>query len=307
MLNFVKQVNKVNHSSKEIVRDALRENREASSPQLAKITALSRVTIGKALSALEIEGRVERCRMADSSGGRPAQLYRYCVAKKARVCLFTIQRKASVYFACMELLDQDGKLESRVEASFAYFVKGSFDQWLDDVHAQSSWKVLYCFDEFIEIAGFREHIKRRYGMKIRSLSIAELALREESDALALCFEPLRIPLAAIRKDGKCIALPHIEFLPQPADWKSIDYKDISLVVEMMSRLMLILCCTHAPKRIYIYDQLWTERLITRVKFNLASKLNGFMDSPKLIFLNYPEAYFRESMRACACDFLMEDH
>lgn len=307
MLNFVKQVNKVKRSSKEIVRHALRECREASCPQLAKITALSRVTIGKALSSLEAEGRVERCNMADSSGGRPAQLYRYRIPRAARTCLFTLQRRGAVYVARMELLSQDGWVESTIEASFAYLDKGSFDQWLDNAHAQSSWKVLYCIDENIEIAGFREHMKCRYGMTMRAMSIAALALRQESDALALCFHPLRVPQAAIRKDGKSIDLPHIELLPQPADWKSLDYSDLSLVEEMIARLMLMLCCTHAPKRIYLYDQCWTDRLITRVKFNLASKLHNYMNSPKLIFVNYPEADFREAMRAFACDFLKEDN
>jgi len=307
MLNFVKVINKVNPSSKEIVRCLLQEYREASSPQLAKITGLSRVTVGKALMALEDEGRAERYHLADSSGGRPAWLYRYRVQREARVCLFTLQRRNSIYLIRMDILNQEGRIMKIKEASYSYLDEGSFDKWLDDAHAQASWKVLYCFDNLIQIRGFRAHMKRRYGMRAQSLSIAELIIKNESDALALCFQRSRTPQAAIQKEGKCILLPHIGLLPQPIAWESLDYSDLSLVEEMMARLMLMICCTISAKRIYLYDQSWTERLISRIKFNLASKLHSYVDMPKLIFMTYPENYFREEMRAFACDFLIKDN
>ena len=48
----------------------------------------------------------------------------------------------------------------------------------------------------------------------------------------------------------------------------------ALVEEMLARLLQLLICTISPARIDLHADFWNDRLITRLTFNLGTKLRG---------------------------------
>ena len=71
--------------------------------------------------------------------------------------------------------------------------------------------------------------------------------------------------------------------PLPAEWESLDYADHTLVEEMLARLLQLLICTISPAHIDLHADFWNDRLISRLNFNLSTKLRCIDSPPRLHF------------------------
>ena len=78
----------------------------------------------------------------------------------------------------------------------------------------------------------------------------------------------------MQRNGSVTPCPILHLLPLPAEWNSLDYADHTLVEEMLARLLQLLICTLTPAHIDLHADFWNDRLITRVNFNLSTKLRG---------------------------------
>ena len=57
----------------------------------------------------------------------------------------------------------------------------------------------------------------------------------------------------------------------------------ALVEEMLARLLQLLTCTMNPAHIDLHADFWNDRLISRLNFNLSTKLRGIDSPPQLHF------------------------
>ena len=129
--------------------------------------------------------------------------------------------------------------------------------------------------------------------KGQGISRREMADRLHVNYKALCpvlagTKPLSPQLAARigelmerHNGGLTVTLPD-ELSPLPAEWESLDYADHTLVEEMLARLLQLLICTISPARIDLHADFWNDSIITRLNFNLGTKLRG-ITLPQLHF------------------------
>ena len=107
---------------------------------------------------------------------------------------------------------------------------------------------------------------------------AESLLTERDDTLALLLLRGQPPQGALRRHSAITPCSLLHLLPLPADWETLDYADHTLVEEMLARLLQLLTCTMNPVHIDLHADFWNDRLISRLNFNLSTKLRG-IDSP----------------------------
>ena len=72
----------------------------------------------------------------------------------------------------------------------------------------------------------------------------------------------------------------------------------ALVEEMLARLLQLLICTLSPARIDLHADFWNDRLITRLNFNLSTKLRG-ITLPQLHFASTTAEKLAESLYRAA--------
>jgi len=80
-----------------LVRKALKELKQATQRQLAEATGLSVVTVGTVLRHLVRENEALETEFAASSGGRPAQQYRYNEEFALALTLFPYEKQGSIF------------------------------------------------------------------------------------------------------------------------------------------------------------------------------------------------------------------
>lgn len=261
-------------------RQALRAAGTATRPGLAAATGLSEVSIGKALAELCRAGIAMKAGMAVSSGGRPAQRYRYRT-ECAQVGWFQAEEEGRLLHGRLEFMDLGGKCLQCHEGAFAYLEPQALDSWLDAAAAKRPLARIVLTEHPSVRNSLVAHLQERYACGVRIARLSEALADERDESATLAFVPGRAPSCTLRRRGQLIPSGHLEQLPLPTRWESLDYSDHTLVEEMTARLLLILTCTLAPRHFTLYAPFWTPKLIKRIRFNTSAKLGG--KSPALHF------------------------
>ncbi len=262
--------------SKLRILSEMRSRGEATRPQLARACALSLVTVNRMVASLCASGDVEPVGEVSSGGGRPVQLYRLRRAASWAALLHIARTGTGIFHVRLELLDPLGSLLQQVEARFAHLEEGSLDAWLDDLlkNPRRLLGVTISADATPLPTTLCRHLAERYHCPCRRVSAADALANLQEGSLTLVLAPGRAPTGTLCRNAKRHSCGALELLPLPADWQTLDDSDHTLVEEMVARLLLILTCTLSPERVVIFGSVWSERLLRRIRYNLATKLRN---------------------------------
>lgn len=274
----------------------MQQRREATRPQLAAASGLSLVTVNKAVAELCLQGVLRLKGTIPSGGGRPVQLYAYNVAHAAGA-VFTVRAEQGVLLGTLELADMGGRLLRRDEARFSFLQATSPDDWLDTATRRRRLIGIGLYlPPTLPETGLCAHLQERYGCPVYPVNAAVGLAENRADTLTLYLPRHAAAEAAVQRKGRMEPCPALHLLPLPAPWEGLDYNDNTLVEEMVSRLLHLLTATHAPARLVLYADFWTERLCSRIRYNLSTKLRGYEPAPQLYFRHAQRDYAAAALR-----------
>lgn len=277
----------------------MQERMEATRPQLAEAAGVSLVTVNKVVSELCLQGVLRLKGTVPSGGGRPVQLYTYN-ATHAVCVLFRAEAEQGYLRGVLEIADMSGRVLRQQEARFALLQEASLDDWLDAATRRKRLhRITLDLPPTLPEPGLAAHLRARYACSVRRANAAVGLLSEREDTMALYLPRHRPPQGCFRRRGVLTNCDTLHLLPLPTAWETLDYEDHTLTEEMVSRLLHLLTATHTPARFELYSDFWTERLRTRIRYNLSAKLRGFERAPRLHFRDCSPAQAHEATwKAC---------
>lgn len=276
----------IKHINTGILRKVLRDNGQATKPELAEATGLSVVTINALIMDLVTSEEVIENGYIPSSGGRPSMQYRYnydyqCAAivygyrKENRNCIST----RILNLAGEVLWKQDEYMEEVEIESFEKVLDQGFQQYpnvkviifglpgemIDDVVTINDYSGIIGPD-------FIPYYKKRYQVSVlfendinaMTYGYYRKGDNEYSDAVVgLYFPRNHPPGAGLIIDGhiyygKQHFAGEIAALPVPISWEELNYFDKEQLSQVLGQLILIYSCTVAPSMIVLYGDFFTD-------------------------------------------------
>ncbi len=269
-------------NSKARIARFMQQNRRATRPQIAAAVGLSLVSTNATVAALEKEGVLLPGALLPSGGGRPVQEYLFN-EKHGAVVLITATPEAHCTLLRCSLLNLHGKLTEQREARFVQLHAESLDEWLDAAARKHRLQRI-CLPPGLS-GEILTHLQKRHTCPVQEFSAAESLATERDNTLTLLLLRGQAPQGACRRHGQVSPCPLLHLLPLPAEWETLDYDDHTLVEEMLARLLQMLTCSLAPAHIDLHADFWNDRLISRLNFNLSTKLRGIPAPPHFHFAN----------------------
>ncbi len=253
------------------LRDALRRMGQATRPALSAATGLSKVRVNQMVAELVDAGELQELRLQDSTGGRPALLYSFAPQYASHV-LIVIEHEGSIYRVRVECLDALGGLRESQERHYAQLETSSFVALLEDYEGRGLQSVLLCAPSHLRFSGLRSLVEERCHCPLHIFDISTALADRQEGSLSLSFVQGQVARAHFYQDGKLHRTGDLNLLPMPSTWQKLDYGDHTLLEEMVARLVLYLTCALSPSRVILQSDFWNERLMKRLRFNIASKL-----------------------------------
>lgn len=252
----------------------------ATRPQIAAALGLSLVSTNAAVAALEKEGVLTVGNTIPSGGGRPVREYHFNT-QHAVVALFTATSEPHCTLIHLDLLDLQGRPMETAEARFVQLHAESLDEWLDAAARRHKLHRI-CLPLGLG-SSILHHLQQRHNCPVSEYSPAQALTSGRDDTLTLLLLRGNSPQGAMQRHGTITPCPLLHLLPLPAEWERLDYADHTMVEEMLARLLQLLTCTLAPAHIDLHADFWNDRLISRLNFNLSTKLRGIEALPQLHF------------------------
>jgi hypothetical protein len=207
-----------------LVRQVLKEHRQATKRQIAEISGLSIVTVGTVLQLLEAQNEILEGELVSSSGGRPAQQYIYNDEYALALILFTYEEQEvikihrTVVSSAGRMLYEDNTAVSRVDlAAFEAVIDSSLQMYssiqaigLGLPGAEVDGKLAVSDYEALRGVPVAEHFRQRYGKPVvieNDVNAAVIGycrrMREEAASVIYLYFPDRFaPGAGIYINGK---------------------------------------------------------------------------------------------------------
>lgn len=280
--------------AEERIRRLLRAGEAVTRPALARRAGVSTVMAGRIMARLVARGEAEETGRVPSGGGRPVMQYRVA-ANYGRLAHFRVERAGHVLRGGVVLTDMRGEpLQRSREMSFAMLQAESLDDWLDANARRGGGAPLrgitLSLPETLPPCGLEEHLHQRYGCPVRRINAAlALAMLETRDDTLVLYLPRGgAPQGARRRRGGTTPCGQLHLLPTQVPWEDMDYADTTLVVETVSRLVMLLTCTLSPRRVALYADFWSPKLTSRIRYNCSAKLERCPTPPSLHFRPLPQ-------------------
>ena len=267
-------------NSKVRITRYMQQHRQATRPQIAAALGLSLVSTNATVATLEKEGVLFSGELIPSGGGRPVREYHFNPGH-ATVALITATPEAHCTLLRCELLNLHGRLIEQHEARFVQIHAESLDEWLDAAARHHKLQRI-CLPPGLG-SNLQSHLQQRHACSVQEYSAAESLVSGQDDTLTLLLLRGEAPQGALRRHGHVTPCPLLQHLPLPAEWETLDYADHTLVEEMLARLLQLLTCTLAPTHIELHADFWNDRLISRLNFNLSTKIRSIDSPPHLHF------------------------
>ena len=265
-------------NSRTRITSYMQQHKQATRPQLATALGLSLVSTNAAVAALVKKDILIPGSTISSGGGRPVQVYHFNPQHGAAV-LVTAEAEAHCTRLHYEVLDLYGSVIEEKEARFVHLHGESLEEWLDATARHHRLQRI-CLPP--GLGGIMAaHLQQRYGCEVCELSEAEALAARQEETLVLLLRRGQPPLGAMNRNGHITPCPLLHLLSMPQDWESLDYSDHTLVEEMIARLLQLVTCTLTPWHIKLYSDFWNDRLVSRINFNLSTKLRGISIPPQL--------------------------
>ncbi len=280
-------------NSKHRITRYMKQHERATRPQIAAALGLSLVSTNAAVAALVQDGVLQEGAQIPSGGGRPVREYHFN-PRHGAVALFTATQEAHCTLIHLELLDLQGKKQEAHEARFVQLHAESLDEWLDAAARRHKLQRI-CLPPGLN-SSILHHLQQRHACPVREYSAAESLVNGQNDTLTLLLMRGQAPQGALCRHGHVTPCPLLQHLPLPAEWESLDYADHTLVEEMLARLLQLLTCTLSPAHITLHADFWNDRLISRLNFNLSTKLRDVPAPPQLNFATITNQKLTEAIR-----------
>lgn len=261
----------------------MQEAGEAGRREMSAAIGVSHVMIGRMVQRLTEEGVLKETGYAPSGGGRPEKRYRY---NGAHACVLLFRMNEEENRGTLELLDMQGRLLEQQSARFTHLHAEILDGWLDALTRRWQRKVRHMALYVPQTHGIHElmtHLKQERGLNVLPLNAAEALADKRPHTLTLLCRQGMPPQAAYRSGAELLPCKHLHMLPLPDRWETMDYSDHTLTEEMICRLLQSLTCVLSPDSVVLYCDYLTERLISRIRYNLSAKLKGMEHTPHLHF------------------------
>ena len=258
-------------NSKARIARYMQQHHSATRPQLSAAMGLSLVSTNAAVAALVQEGVLIQGDALPSGGGRPVREYHFN-PQHATVALIAATPEAHCTLLQFELLDLHGQQIEQKQARFVQLHAESLDDWLDAAARRHPLQRICVAPGLASIV--QKHLEKRFSCPVQEINAAEAQASGRDNTLTLLLQKGVAPQGAMQRNGSVTPCPLLHLLPLPAEWNSLDYADHTLVEEMLARLLQLLICTLTPAHIDLHADFWNDRLITRVNFNLSTKLRG---------------------------------
>lgn len=288
-------------NTKERLKSYMQEVGEAGRREMSAAVGVSHVMTGRLVQELVGEGILKECGMAPSGGGRPEVRYRYN-GTHSTVFLFRAEEEGAVFCGTLEQLDMNGRVLAEKSARFTHLQTEMLDDWLDELThrwRRKSQRITLHLPESPFSRELAEHLQRRCAIPVRQLNTAEALADKRPRTLTLLCRQGMIPPAAYRNETELLPCNHLHMLPLPDRWETMDYSDHTLTEEMICRLIQSLTCVLAPERVVLYCDYLTERLISRIRYNLSAKLKGMERLPRLHFRSVDGEQLTQALRSAA--------
>lgn len=277
----------------------MQEVGEAGRREMSAAIGVSHVMIGRMVQRLTEEGVLKETGYAPSGGGRPEKRYRY---NGAHACVLLFRMNEEENRGTLELLDMQGRLLEQQSARFTHLHAEILDGWLAALTRRWQRKVRHMALYVPQAQVIHElitHLKQERGLNVIPLNAAEALADKRSNTLTLLCQRGNIPHAVHRNTAELQICPHLNRLPLPDRWESMDYSDHTLTEEMICRLIQTLTCVLAPERVLLHCDYLTERLISRIRYNLSAKLKGMEHMPRLHFRSINTEQITRALRLAA--------
>ncbi len=281
----IKEVNK------ELVRNQLKQLREATIHQLSQKTGLSVVTVNSLLAEMKETGEVFEGSMIPSNGGRPSILYAYNENFRLAVVIYGYQKKGSnlIHFLVVNLF---GECVERREVYIPDVEVESFCPYIDEAVQKyptvgaigfglpgSEENGIILSNDYKQLvgSGFMQFYRERYGLPVVFVNDVNAAVngyyasRENLKCVVgLYFPRIYLPGGGIIVNGQI----HHGFrsfageftgLPLGIDWLRLDYTDGAAVAEAVGRLLAAYCCMIAPEEFVLYGDFFTKESADRIR------------------------------------------
>lgn len=265
------------------IRQYMQEVGTATRPQMAEATGLSVVAVGKVVQQLCMKGEMRAAGRRPSGGGRPVEQYRYN-ARHAICLLCRVRKEGALWISRLEVLDMQGHVLAQEELRHTQIQPQSFDGHIDALQKKKKLLGIYLnLPPELPQQELPEHLRAEYGCAVGIITGAEAVAEKQENTLTLLLQQGEAPSAVICRHGNLQSAGALHLLPCPTPWDTLPYTDHTLVEEMVSRLLQQMLCLLQPARVYLFADFWTERLVSRIRYNTSAKLQGMEQLPRLHF------------------------
>lgn len=277
-----------------LVRQTLKDLRQATKQQLAHQTGLSVVTINALLTEMIEEGEVRQGELVPSNGGRPSVVYHYNGDFQHAVIIYAYQRDDQHY---MKLLVVN-LLEELVHEEAAYIgqvVESSFEGMLDrafkqfpSIHliafglpgAEQNGRIMIHDYPALIGATFIPHYQERYrtpvifandiNAAVKGYDHRLLSEHEAGTVVGVYFPRLYPPGAGIIMNGEIYTgnqnyAGEVGQFPMGCDWTTLDYTNGEAVTRAVGQLIAMISTVLAPTQFILYGDFWGDDSHLRIR------------------------------------------
>lgn len=292
-----------------IVRNALKIQRQATKQKLAELTGLSTVTIGSILMQLTKLNEVYENDLIPSKGGRPA--HRFCYNSEFRhvLILYTheFHGQDRLYIHVVNLLgesihNEEAPLENVTLNSFQPAIQRLIEQFptikaIGFGMPGSEYNEVIKFHDYEKLNGtrFSEYYRNLFHLPVAFENDVNAAVigycqthtLETSDTTVYVYFPEKYPPGAgiyindSLYKGFSNFEGEIKYIPLSVDWNTLDYHSFSDTCNALVKLTAAITCMFNPKRLVLAGDFITVPHIEYLRNNCENLFPGaFM--PQLI-------------------------
>jgi len=278
----------------DIVRKALRAEKQATKQRLSELTGLSTVTVGTILGLLISSKEVFESELVPSSGGRPAHNFCYngefshVLIIYAHVC----SDKDTIYCRVINLF---GERIFEEKLSLVNIYLESFEPLIDRLMEKYptikaigfglpgvEYENVMVISDYEHLNGtyFSEHYQKKYGIPISIENDVNLAVLgychshfDEDNSVVYIYFPQKYEPGAgifIHKNlykGMNNFAGEIMYLPVGTNWKTMDYSEFNKVCDVIAKLIISFTCILNPNKVIINGDFLTEGHLQSIKWN----------------------------------------
>lgn len=267
-----------------MLRAVLIEQKQATIPELAKLTGLSVVTMHSLMKVLVEHGEVKEIQTS-TRGGRPASCYQYD-ANYQLALLVGMYEQDGQELAFMEVMNVFKEPVLSKEFSLHDVTQAKLENMVDEMMKQYPRIQVIVFGmpgeesqgSFVEVdfeqfvgCSFITEFKKAYGIEVLFENDMNAAIRgyccrnKLQDApcvVGLYFPSSYPPGAGIFMNGTTYKGSHglageIKFLPFGIDWETFDYTQASRK-DVMIKMCIAIICLFDPQQIVLYSNVVLE-------------------------------------------------